>query len=120
MTRGEFRISGNHAEFFLPRKSFFADLIPSFLKPAFVFIGPLFRYVMRRMCCPGREVDEKWFIGYQCFLLADPEDGFVGHVFHKMIPFFRCPLRFYRCRALVDGRVPLVCFTTNKTIEIFK
>src|SRR5689334_10589464 len=64
-TGRQLAIRRNDAEFFLARKGLFAKFIPPLVKLAFVLIRPLFRHVMRRMCCSGSEIHEERLVGGQ-------------------------------------------------------
>ena len=45
--------------------------------------------MVRSMGRAGREVDEERLVGNQRFLLPDPVDRLIRHVFHQVIAFFR-------------------------------
>jgi hypothetical protein len=87
--RGELAGGGNDAELFLAGEDLVAELIPTLVELALVLVGPFLGGVMG--CVGGARgvIDEEGLIGGEGFLLADPLDGFVGHVDEQVVALFR-------------------------------
>jgi hypothetical protein len=76
--------------------------------------------MMRRMGRAGREIDEERLIGRERFLLSDPGDRLIGHVFHQVVAFFRRPLQLDGSGAFIESRVPLVGLAAEEAIEVLE
>src|SRR5262249_8138178 len=62
-THCKFAFLRNHSEPFLPRERLFANLVPSMVELALVFVRPVLGNVMWRMGCSRREVPKKVWPG---------------------------------------------------------
>ncbi len=120
VARGELCIRWDDAEFLLSADGFRAQLVPTLVKLALIFISPLLRHMMRRMGGTGREVDKEWFVRCERLLLRNPGHRLVGHVLHEVVAFFRRLLWLDRGGAFVQRRVPLICLTADKAIKILE
>src|SRR5262249_27906599 len=117
---GELGLGRNDAERFLACESFFAKPIPALLETAAIFIGPLFRHVVRRVRGAGRKINKKWLIGSERLLLLEPRDRFIGEVRHQMIALFRSAPRLHRRRILIERWVPLVRLARDEAVKMLK
>src|SRR5271167_1622226 len=76
--------------------------------------------MVRSMGRARREVNKEWLVGHERFLLPDPVDGLVGHVWHQVIAFLWGLLDFDRRGAFIQRWVPLVGLAANEPVEIFE
>ena len=97
-------------------ESLLAKFVPALIELTLVFLNPLFRRVMRSVCRTGCIVDEEWLVRRHRLLELDPLDGLGRHVGGEVVVF----LIFLRdsCHAVKDHRLPLICFPSNKAIEL--
>src|SRR5882757_4897343 len=116
----ELTLLRNDAQLLLASVGLFAQLVPALIELAFVLICPLLRNVVWGVGRTWREVDEEGLIGNERFLLPNPVDGLVCHVFHQVVALFGRLLNLDGCGAFIERRVPLVRLTADKTIEIFE
>ena len=62
-----------------------AILVPTIVKFAFVFVGPLLRHLMRPVRGTAGPIHEERFVGREGLVLPQPEDGVVREVFTEMV-----------------------------------
>ncbi len=117
---GELTIGGNDTQLLLTRECFLAQLVPASVELALVLVGPVLGHVVRRMCRARREVDEEWLVRGETFLLSDPGNRLVGHVFDQVVALFGCFLWLHRRGALVERRIPLVGLAANEAVEVLE
>jgi len=120
MTFCELAFLRNHSELFLSREGLFAELVPTLIEFAFVFVSPLLRNVVRCMGCPGREVHKKGLVCGQQSLLTHSVDRAVGHIGHEMVPFCRCGRGIDDLRAFVNRGIPLIGLACDKSVKVFE
>jgi hypothetical protein len=72
------------------------------------------------VCRARRVVHEEGSVRCQRLLLTDPQDRPVGHVLGEVVALLRGPVRLYRCRPLVEGRVVLVRLSGNEPVEVLE
>src|ERR1700752_2644731 len=108
------------AELFLPGKRFLAHLVPALVELAFVLRDPVLRYVVRGVRYSRRKVDEERLVGRNRLLLADVTDRLIGKVFHQMVAFLGCSLRFDRRRSFIKRWVVLVVLSADEPIEMLE
>src|SRR5580704_8542550 len=116
----ELTIWRNDTQLFLACDGFFAELVPALVELAFVLIGPLLWNVVRSVGGTRREVNEKWLVGHECFLLPDPVDGLLGHVLHQVIALFGRFLHLDGVGAFIERWVPLMGLAANEPVKIFE
>ncbi len=75
---------------------------------------------MRRVRRAGRVVDEEGLVGSERFLLADPLHRLLGHVGGEVVALFGCGLLLDRRRAFEDGRIVLVGFSADESVEVLE
>ena len=120
MTGGEFGILGNYAQFFLSGKGDLTLAIPTVSELASILVDPLLRDVVGGVGCAGGEVGKERLIGGEGFLLTNPSDRSIGQILGQVIAFLRGFRRFDRGCSLVQCRLPLVIFATDKAVEILE
>src|SRR6266536_5011840 len=116
----EFAVWRDHTQFFLPRDRLFAQLVPALIELALVLVGPFLRYMVWRMCCTGREVDEERLVGCESLLHRDPFHRLVCHVIHEGIAFLGCFLKLDGSRAFKERWIPLIRLAADETVEVFE
>ena len=116
----QIRIPRNNAHLFLPGEDLLAQLVPPLIELAPVTFRPFFGHVMRSVTGSWSKVRKEGFIRHQRFLLPDPGDRLVGHVFGEVIALFRGFWRLNGRGAFVDCGIVLVGFAADKAVEVFK
>jgi hypothetical protein len=117
---GQVGVGANDAEFLLPGKSDLALGVPAVRELAPVFIGPLFRHMMRGVRRAGREVHEERLVRHEGLLGANPVDGMIGQVLSQVVALLRRRRWLDRIQALIQGRIVLVVLAADEPVEILE
>src|SRR5262249_54384420 len=111
---------GYHAKLLLTSESFLTNLVPAVIEFALVLCDPICRDVVRSVSRSGGKVNEKWLVGSDRLLLANIRNCLVRQVLHQVIALLGRPLRLDRRGAIVQRRVPLIGFSTDKAEEVLE
>ena len=120
MAHGELAVLRDDAELLLAGEGLLAQLVPALVELALVLVGPFLRHVVRCVGRARREVGEEGLVRHQRLLLADPLDRLGGQVVVEVIALFGRLLGLDRCRAFIEGRIPLVGFAADEAVEVLE
>src|SRR6185369_2721594 len=116
----QFTVFRNDAEFFLTCKRLLAQLVPTLIEFAFVFVRPFFWNVMRSMGCARGIIDKERPVGSECLLLTYPGDRVVGEIFVECVSLLWCLSRLDTRGAFKQVRIVLMCFPAYEAIEVLE
>ena len=118
ITRREFGISRNHAALLLPCERLLAQLVPTLIKLALVFIAPFLRHLVWRMSRTRRKIKKERFVRCLRFLITNPANRMIGHRVIEIKVFI---LRHADDFVVLDKeRIELTSFSAEKSPEIIK
>ena len=121
MTRGQLRISRDHAQLLLPLERLFPVGVPAAVELPLVSGRPLLRHVVRRVRAPSGEIHKPRLGRVLGAHRVQPLDRLVGHVIGEVVLLPVLALRHPdRLVVLGDDRIPLAGLTAQKAPEIVK